>query len=125
MLTSSMRKSKDYGLEHLLYLDGDRYFIDEKGEYQVYFKVKTTKSSTGMPHSVSYSLVLIDRSGSRIVGFDNAHAVPSGGGRSRKKTVPFDHKHIKDKTRPYNFQGADKLLVDFWKEVDKILKEDL
>lgn len=114
---------KDHGLETLLHLDGDRYFIDEDGNYEVCFSVKNTDVSTGKPYGVSYSLVLIDKHGERIVGFDNAHPVPGGKGRSRKKTVTFDHKHIRDRTSPYNYQGAQKLVVDFWKEVDKILKE--
>lgn len=118
-----MASNKDYGLETLLHLDGDRYFIDEDGDYEVCFSVKKTSVSTSKPYGISYSLVLIDKHGERIVGFDNAHAVPDGKGRSRKKTVTFDHKHVKARTSPYNYQGAEKLVADFWKEVDKILRD--
>ena len=118
-----MPGKKDHGLEILLHLDSDRYFIDEDGDYEVCFSVKRTKISAGKPYGISYSLILIDRHGDRIVGFDNAHPVPDGKGRSRKKTVTFDHKHVRDRTNPYNYQGAVKLIADFWKEVDKILRE--
>lgn len=119
-----MLGSKDHSLEVLLHLDGDRYFIDEDGKYEVCFSVKKTKVSTGRPYGISYSLVLIDRHGERIVGFDNAHAVSDGSGRSRRKTVAFDHKHIGERTKPYNFRGAAKLVADFWKEVDKVQREE-
>ena len=118
-----MAGRKDHGLEILLYLDGDRYFIDEDGNYEVCFSVRKTRVSTGKPYGISYSLVLIDKHGKRIIGFDNAHPVPDGKGRSSKKTVTFDHKHIRDRTTPYKYQGAVKLVADFWKQVDKILKE--
>lgn len=118
-----MAGEKGHGLELLLHLDGDRYFIDEDENYEVCFSVKSTRVSTGRPYGISYSLVLIGKHGERIVGFDNAHPVPDGKGRSSKKTVTFDHKHVRDRTNPYNFQGAVKLVTDFWKEVDKILRE--
>lgn len=118
-----MVSSKDHGLDILLHLDGDRYFIDEDGAYEVCFSIKKTSVSTGKPYGINYSLVLIDKHGERIVGFDNAHPVPDGKRRSSKKTVTFDHKHVRDRTTPYNYQGAVKLVADFWKEVDKILRE--
>lgn len=118
-----MSIKNDHGLENLLHLDGDRYFIDDSGDYEVCFSAKKTKVSAEKPYGISYSLVLIDKHGDRLVGYDNAHAVPSGGGRSRKKTVTSDHKHIGDKVRPYKYQGAEKLMADFWKAVDKVLKE--
>ncbi len=119
-----MRKKRDHGLENLLHLDGDRYFIDEDGDYEVCFRVKETDVSEGIPHGISYSLVLINKKGERVVGFDNAHAVKSGGGRSRKKTVTYDHKHIGKKMSPYKYEGANKLIADFWEEVDKVIKKD-
>ena len=118
-----MAGRKDHGLEILLYLDGDRYFIDEDGNYEVCFSVRKTRVSTGKPYGISYSLVLIDKHGKRIFGFDNAHRVPDGKGRSSKITVTFDHKHIWDRTTPYKYLGAVKLVAYFWKQVDKILKE--
>jgi hypothetical protein len=119
-----MRKKRDHGLENLLHLDGDRYFIDDDGDYEVCFRVKESDVSEVIPHGISYSLVLINKRGERVVGFDNAHPVPSGPGRSRKKTVTNDHKHIGKRTSPYKYKGADKLIEDFWKEVDKVIKKD-
>ena len=108
-----MISNKDHGLEVLLHLDGDRYFIDEDGHYEVCFSVRKTGVSASKPYGIRYSLVLIDKHGDRIVGFDNAHPVPDGMGRSRKKTVTFDHKHVRDRTTPYNYQGAVGLVADF------------
>jgi hypothetical protein len=44
-----MAGRKDHGLEILLYLDGDRYFIDEDGNYEVCFSIRKTRVSTGKP----------------------------------------------------------------------------
>jgi hypothetical protein len=33
------------------------------------------------------------------------------------------HRHVSDKGVPYEFQNAQKLLVDFFDEVDRVLKE--
>ena len=74
------------------------------------------------PHGLSYSLTLHGPDGSRLVGFDTAHAVresqgPGGKGRGR------DHKHRMETVRPYRFKDAVTLLEDFWAEVDGVLRE--
>ena len=34
-----MAKKKEFGFDSLLALNGDRYFIDDKGEFEAIFKV--------------------------------------------------------------------------------------
>ena len=54
-----MNIKDDHGLKNLLHLDGDRYFIDENGQYEVCFSAKKTKVSTEKPYGISYSLVVL------------------------------------------------------------------
>ena len=52
--------------------------IDELG-HLVRFVVSRTEVTEARPHGLSYSLTLHDRSGRRLMGFDNAHAVERPG----------------------------------------------
>jgi outer membrane receptor for Fe3+-dicitrate len=65
------------------------------------------------------------RTGKRILGYDNAHAVNVKGKKYSGQRLPFDHKHrhVADKGVPYTFQAAHQLLSDFFTEVDSVLKE--
>ena len=110
---------KDFGIEKLLFLNGDRYFIDDKGEFEAIFKVKSVAESPEIPHGIKYTLLLLNAKGERIVCFDNAHAVNQGSGPSKKRSKQYDHKHIRNRVVPYEFEDAFKLLKDFWDEVDK------
>ena len=60
-----------------------------------------------------YSLTLHHRDGSRLLGFDNAHPV--------RKGRPFDHWHRDphDAGRGYEFDMPERLLADFWQQVDR------
>lgn len=79
-----------------------------------------------IPHGIRYSLTLHEPYGKRIMGYDNSHAV-----KLPKKFkyagqwLAYDHKHrhISDKGIPYEFKDAYQLLVDFFEEVDRVLKE--
>jgi uncharacterized protein DUF6516 len=77
------------------------------------------------PHGLRYSFTLHDPDGRRLVGFDNAHGVPSRGSRYRKPEVVHDHWHRSgdDEGRPYPFTTADQLLADFQAEVERVLTE--
>jgi hypothetical protein len=103
--------------DHLLSLDGATFVIDERLGYWVKFAVRKTEASSAAPHGVSYSLSLHHRSGTRILGFDNAHQV--------RKGMPFDHWHrdTEDAGRGYEFISPESLLADFWQQVDRVLKE--
>ncbi len=57
------------------------------------------------PKGLKYSLVYIEN-GQRVVGYDNAE----------KKG---DHKHYLDKELKYLFESVDKLINDFFKDVEK------
>jgi len=65
-----------------------------------------------------------DPDGTRLTGFDNAHAVPALGGR-KKAHVASDHWHrtTEDEGRPYDFIDAESLLNDFFDELERILAE--
>ncbi len=68
-------------------------------------------------HGLDYSLTLHAASGERLVGFDNAHPVP------KAKCVANDHTHYYKAVKPYEYKDAETLLKDFWKKVDRVLKE--
>ena len=112
---------RDPSLDLLLDLDGVSFAADPAGEYAVRFVVKEVTVSPSRPHGLSYSLTLHDKTGERIVGFDNAHVAPRRKGR-RRRTVQ-DHRHRLQTIRPYDYRDAATLLADFWVEVDAVLKE--
>jgi hypothetical protein len=114
--------SRDSGLDVLLELDGVSFGADAEGKYLVKFVVKEVPASPERPHGLSYSLTLHDVSGTRLVGFDNAHASPVRKGR-RKPAGAHDHRHRLQTTKPYQYSDAATLLADFWAAVDAVLKE--
>jgi len=59
------------------------------------------------------------------MGYDNAHRVPHRGGRFSGRPAASDHWHrdATDRGRPYWFVSAEKLITDFFDEVERILKE--
>lgn len=103
--------------ENLLVLDGVTMVVDDKLGFWVKFVVRHGRSTSSAPHGMSYSLTLHNRSGQRILGFDNAHQVGHPG--------PSDHWHRNagDPGRRYVFETPNKLLSDFWREVDRVVKE--
>jgi hypothetical protein len=115
----------DPGLDHLLALDGVVLVVDPVGNHWVKFVVKRVEPSSERPHGLSYSLTLHAADGERLVGFDNAHAIHSGSGPSRRASVTYDHRNRRHRdARPYEFQDAAALLRDFWTEVDALLKKE-
>lgn len=116
-----MAKRKDLGIDCLLALNNERYFVDDKGELEVVFKVTCVAVTPERPHGLNYSLVLLNAKGARIVCFDNAHGVSQGSGPGKKNSIEFDHKHIGNRVVPYRFKDAYTLVADFWREVDKLV----
>lgn len=116
-----MAESDDPGLGLLLDLDGVSFMVDAAGNHTVRFVAKLVSPSPERPHGLNYSLTLHDNEGTRLVGFDNAHAVPARGGRGR--TLMKDHRHRLNTIRPYVYRDAATLIADFWSEVDAVLKE--
>ena len=120
MMKGRVRDSDD---EVLLDLDGQVFVVDTKGQYWVRFSVRRAPAAPDRPHGLRYSLTLHGPDGSRLVGFDNAHAVRESQGPGGKSRGPRDHKHRMETVRPYRFKDAAKLLEDFWAEVDGVLRE--
>ena len=109
----------DPSLDALLDLDGQVLVIDPAGRHWVKFVVTRVPVSPEKPHGLDYSLTLHGPDGERLVGFDNAHPV----GR-RKRGEPQDHRHRLRTVRPYDYQDAASLIVDFWETVDAVLKSE-
>ncbi len=107
---------QDHTLEMLLDLDG--YTVVLGGGFWVKMEAKKVKSNTGKPFGIKYSLTLHNPDGTRILGFDNAHAKP---GSSKKE--PHDHIH-RGKIKPYAYANAEGLLKDFWQEVEAAMKKE-
>ena len=112
----------DRSREALLDLDGQTVVLDEEG-HVARFSVKQVSPTRSRPHGLSYSLTLHDRTGRRLLGFDNAHSVERPGGRFVEQPRVYDHVHrgAHDAGRPYEFNGAGRLLEDFWIAVDRML----
>jgi hypothetical protein len=117
-----MESLPEYELAYLLNFDGALYLFEEG--YWVKIEVKQTTATAQRPHGLSYSLTLHDPEGTRLLGFDNAHAPPRAG-PYKAKAVAHDHWHRtqKDKGRPYLFRSAVQLIQDFLDEVERILGE--
>ena len=103
-------------LETLLSLNGEIYPM-EKG-YWVKFEARKIEVTAERPFGLSYSITLHDRNNTRILGYDNAHAVKTKrkGFHARKTT--WDHRHKMEMVSEYEFSSAAQLLEDFWKEVN-------
>ena len=117
-----MESPPEHELAYLLDFDGAIYLFD-KG-YWVKIEVKRTPPTPQRPHGLSYSLTLHDPEGTRLLGFDNAHAPPRDR-RYKAKPVANDHWHRteQDRGRPYSFRSAIQLVQDFLDEVERILGE--
>jgi hypothetical protein len=113
---------RDHSLETLLNLDGQVFYIGDKG-HRVQFEVTKIKPTAERPHGLRYSLTVHDPRGKRIAGFDNAHAVASTDGPGGKR-VEHDHKHRFQTVRPYEYTDAVALMEDFWRVAESVLKEE-
>ena len=69
-------------------------------------KMYAIERSKDNPEGLHYSLVCI-RNGKRIIGYDNHQK-------------HGHHKHIGNKTIPYDFEDEWQLLSDFMKDVEKL-----
>ena len=114
----------EYALEYLLAYDG-RLHLLASGHF-LKFEVRRVEPSARVPHGVGYSLTLHAPDGTRLVGFDNAHLVPHRGGRHVTPPTVADHWHrtVSDEGRPYVFSSVEKLLDDFFDEVERVLDEE-
>ena len=83
-------------LFHTKYVFDDGSIVEMK-----IWKVVATEDK---PHGLKYSLVYV-KDGKRIVGYDN------GEGKG-------DHRHYGNREEPYHFEGVDKLIADFLRDVE-------
>ncbi len=115
-------RAQDPGLENLLDLDSQVLVVDPAGKHWVKFVVKRVPPSRERPHGLVYALTLHGADGVRLLGFDNAH--PVGGRRTKVARGPaHDHRHRLGAVRRYEYSDAATLLLDFWAEVEAVLKE--
>jgi hypothetical protein len=90
----------------------------------VKFEIKRVPPTPERPHGLRYSLTLHDPQSRRLIGFDNAHAVPAALARFRKRPSHFDHWHRHGReVRPYRFESVEQLLTDFESEVIRMLRD--
>lgn len=85
--------------------------------------MRRVRLSNARPFGLKYSLTLHAPGGERLIGFDNAHPVPSKG--KEKLRLAWDHFHRGrfETPVPYEYRGADRLWFDFLNEVRRVLKE--
>ncbi len=115
---------QDAGIETLLDLHGS--ILDQGGGYWIKIDAWRVEATREIPHGIRYSLTLHDPYGKRILGYDNAHAsTPLKKYKYAGRILAYDHKHRHacDHGVPYEFKDAQQLLVDFFADVDCVLKE--
>jgi hypothetical protein len=72
-----------------LAFDGRGHHL-ERG-YWIKFEIRRVEPSPTRPHGLNYSFTLHGPDGARLVGFDNAHPVPSLGSTAKRRHVESDH----------------------------------
>lgn len=108
-------------LQPLLGLAGEIYV--QQGGYWVKVEACEVEATPAIPHGIRYSLTLHAPDGSRVLGFDNAHAIQEGRRRFVTARLEFDHWHPDGRVvRPYEFRDPARLLADFFAEVDHVLQ---
>lgn len=112
----------DQGLDTLLALDDIQYGI--QGDFWVKFEVRRVNATPSIPHGIKYSLTLHHKSGTRLLGFDNAHAPKIKRRKFAGRREEWDHRHYRSVVSDYYFDSAAQLIEDFWQQVDEILREE-
>ena len=63
------------------------------GGYWLKFEIMRVPVTETRPHGLDYSFTLHGPDNRRLIGFDNAHAVPAKGSRFKKRPKAMDHWH--------------------------------
>jgi hypothetical protein len=113
----------DHGLAFLLDFDGRIHHLEHG--YWIKFEIKKVVTGKERPHGLSYSFTLHGPDGTRLIGFDNAHGVPSKGSRFNPPPETHDHWHRteEDPGRPYRYKDSATLVDDFFAEVERVMSE--
>ena len=111
---------EDTSLDTLLDLDGEIFPMDNG--YWIKFEASIVPPTEQIPHGIRYSLTLHDRNNTRVLGFDNAHTFKPKKNRYIARKITWDHKHKMEKVCPYEFESSSRLIEDFWKDVEAMLK---
>lgn len=100
------RDTSEHALAFLLAFDGRIHWLQQG--YRLKFEIRRTEPTPERPHGLRYSFTLHDANGTRLIGFDNAHAAAPVGGRFKKRKIAADHWHRTedDQVRPYSFMNA-------------------
>jgi hypothetical protein len=118
------RTVNDPAVATLLELNGS--VLDQGDGYWIKIDAWTVAPSAFIPHGVRYSLTLHNRYGTRVLGYDNAHAVRRPNRfKYAGQILPYDHQHrsASDKGIPYEYQDAAQLFEDFFEAVDRVIAE--
>lgn len=113
----------DYTLENLLDYDGRIQWLD--CGWWLKFEVQRVGVTEGIPHGVKYSLTLHDEDGTRMMGYDNAHAIGVKKGVKTTYLPRWEHWHrdALDTGRPYSYVDGAKLIQDFFEAAERTLQE--
>ena len=105
----------DHELALLLSLDGFEFHFALG--HTVKIAAREIAATKHRPYGIKYSLTLHDPSGRRIYGMDNAHGI--------RRRTEYDHRHVHGarKALPYQYRGPAKLLEDFYREVERMMRE--
>jgi hypothetical protein len=118
-----MDEPQEHTLEFLIAFDGHVHWYSQG--YFTKFEIRRVEPTAERLHGLRYSFTLHAPEGTRLMGFDNAHSVAPVGSRFSKRQVEADHWHRTedDEGRPYVFIDAATLILDFFAEVARVLKE--
>ena len=109
MIDDAMRRLLDYHRR--------RYWLSNG--WCLRFWIKESPITDGRPQGIKYSFTLHDVDMTRLLGFDNAHAI------SRRQTYDHRHRHRRPaELAPYEFRDADGLIGDFFDAVEQACRQE-
>lgn len=112
----------DHCREFFLDCDGLTYQYETGHWYKV--ECREVRRTPRRPAGLKYSLAFFSSAGVCLVRYDNSHAAKD---RGRRQDLPYDHWHrfARDETVPYEFQDVERLLSDFFADIDRQLPPHL
>jgi len=117
----SNKKLTDTGLATLLELNGEIFPMDNG--FWTKIEARKVVSNEKIPHGVRYCLTLHDQTNLRVLGFDNAHRFKADRKGFGVHKTEWDHKHERNRVKPYTYKNAGQLMEDFWNDVLRIIED--